>query len=76
MAVISPQEMVEDKVRREFRDHGGFEVQALGNGIFTATIYAAGGSDEELQIAAMQLYRIEAVPHGDPVTFPEAGDVA
>lgn len=67
-----PQDMVAAEVERSFGPGMAAEIQPLGNGIFTATIYATDSEDSEIQVTAVALYQIRAVQVGDPVKLSVA----
>ncbi len=48
------------------------DVQPLGNGVYTATLYSSDGLDGEMQISAVALLQIRAVVIGEPVKLTVA----
>ncbi len=67
-----PQDMVEDEVGRLFPYAESYDVQPLGNGVFTAMISADDGPDGDLNVTAVALLQIRAVLVGEPVKLSEA----
>jgi hypothetical protein len=67
-----PQDLVEDEVERVFGPGVAADVQPLGNGVYTATLYSSDGLDGEMQISAVALLQIRAVVIGEPVKLTVA----
>lgn len=68
----TPQAMVEQEVERIYAGNVGYDVQPLGNGVFTAMIFADDGPDGEIQATAVALFQIRAVLTGEPVILSVA----
>lgn len=70
--MLSPQQMVEEEVERIYAGHTGYDVQPLGNGVFTVMMFADDGPEAEIQATAVALFQIRAVAVGEPVILSVA----
>ncbi len=59
-------------MERVFGPGVAYDVQPLGNGVFTATMYSNEGMDGELTVASVALLQIRAVVIGEPIRLSVA----